>query len=145
MKLLCRRHLESALDVDGPSVRGQSIAYGRQAVVQPLDLDTVTSSEFTVRVTAVVSIVDPEAPVTVTVYVPAVVPKLPEPLPLLPLLLRPPPQLERPPVNNASSISMPSMARQPRRRAGMQISISPQTVTPAGAAVSTTLTIARRG
>lgn len=69
--------------------------------------------------------VDPEVPVTVTVYVPAVVP---EPVPPL---LPAPPQLERPPVKNASRISMPSMARQPRRRAGMPNSSTQARVPPA--------------
>jgi hypothetical protein len=82
------------------------------------------------RVTAVVSVVDPEVPVTVTVYVPAVVPGLPEPLPLL---LPPPPQLARPPVKNASRQSMPSMARHLRRRTGMPNSSTQARVAPPAA------------
>jgi hypothetical protein len=74
----------------------------------------------------VVSVVDPETPVTVTVYVPAVVPELPEPPPLL----LPPPQLDRPPVKNARRISIPSMVRHLRRRAGMPKSITQAKVAP---------------
>jgi hypothetical protein len=62
----------------------------------------------------ITGVIVPEVPVTVTVYIPAMVPALLVPLPLLP-----PPQLTMPQVRHVSKTSIPSIARQLRRRAGM--------------------------
>jgi len=66
------------------------------------------------RVTVQVSVALPELPVTVTTYVPEVVPGLPEPPPTVP----PPPQAIKPPARPMSDIPIPSMIRQLRRRFG---------------------------
>ena len=73
----------------------------------------------TVSVTVPVSVVAPEVPVTVTVYVPAVVPGLLVPPPPPPVLPPPPPHASTPLASVTRSINIPSIVCHLRRRAGM--------------------------
>ncbi len=72
------------------------------------------------RVTVPVAVVLPDVPVTVTTYVPAVVPGLPPP-PTPPPPPPPPPHAMKPPMRITRKTSRPSRVRQRRRRPGMPI------------------------
>jgi hypothetical protein len=78
-----------------------------------------------------VPVILPDVPVTVTVYVPGVVPEFPPPPPPPP----PPPLLPPPPhpiaPKAANSASTPSIASQLRRRRGIPISTMPASAVPA--------------
>lgn len=74
---------------------------------------------WTVRETVPDCVIAPEVPVTVTVYVPSVVPELPPPPPPPPPPLPPLPHAEITPVKETSSTSIPSIICRVRRRVGM--------------------------
>src|ERR1700678_3215283 len=86
--------------------------------IRTLPIENSDGRYCTTRVTVPVSLTPPEVPVSVMVYVPAVVPGVPPP-PAPPLLLPPLPQARTPPLRVTISASNPSIVCHLRRCVGM--------------------------